>query len=197
MNNKFQPALIGGVILGLLSALPFIGVVNACCCAWAIVGGLVAANLAVKRSTTPITLGEGALLGVIAGVVGSIIYVLLGIPLNVLTGNATLALMQGFISNLNPEAARAIQQQQAMMQGQSIISQIVAAIPGALIGSVFLTIFATIGGVLGTALFEKRKGTPNVPPPPPNFGGTPPPPASGFGNQPGGYGTGQPGGFGG
>ena len=45
MNDKLKPALIGGVILGILSALP---AVNTCCCIWALVGGLIAANIYIK-----------------------------------------------------------------------------------------------------------------------------------------------------
>jgi hypothetical protein len=38
-----------------------------------------------------------------------------------------------------------------------------------------------VGGLLGVPIFEKRKDTPNMPPPPQNFGGNP---------APGGYGSG-------
>ena len=34
--NKFKPALLGGLVVGILSSIPFI---NYCCCIWAIGGG--------------------------------------------------------------------------------------------------------------------------------------------------------------
>jgi hypothetical protein len=44
MNDKLKPAIIGGVVLGLLSVIPFVNFANACCCLWAIVGGLLATS---------------------------------------------------------------------------------------------------------------------------------------------------------
>ncbi len=65
MNNKVKPAVIGGVVLGLLSAIPFVNFVNICCCAWAILGGLLATYMYVKNSPTPATAGVGAVIGAI------------------------------------------------------------------------------------------------------------------------------------
>ncbi len=71
MNDKMKPAIIGGVVLGVLSAIPFVNMVNMCCCAWAIVGGVLAANMYIKNSTSPVSTGDGALVAAIAGVVGA------------------------------------------------------------------------------------------------------------------------------
>ena len=189
MNNKMRPALIGGVVLGVLSALPFISAVNACCCAWAIAGGLLGSYLYVKQSAAPASPGDGAAVGVIAGLIGAVIYVVVGLPLGLLTGNATIGMMGGLVERMGPEAAEAFRKQVEMMQNQSTAEQLVAAIPTALIGSVLLVIFSTIGGLLGVVLFEKRKGagTPPPPPGPAGYGGQPPQqPGAGYG----GYGSG-------
>jgi hypothetical protein len=42
-TSKLQPALIGGLVTGVLSALPFVNILNACCCLWVVTGGVVAA----------------------------------------------------------------------------------------------------------------------------------------------------------
>ena len=178
MNDKMKPALMGGVALGLLSAIPFVGALNICCCTWAILGGMLATYLYVKNSTVPARPGDGAVLGAIAGVVGAIIYVVLSIPLGLITGNATMGLMSSIAGNLNPEAAEMIRQQTAMMQSMSTGQMIIAALPGTLFGALLLVVFATVGGLLGVPIFEKRKGDAGMPPPPPSgFGG---------GDQPGG-----------
>ena len=181
MENKIKPALIGGVILGLLSAIPFVGAVNICCCAWAIVGGIAATYFYIKGSTTPARPADGAVLGVIAGVIGAVIYVVLGIPLGILTGNATVALIANIMGSINPDMAAAMQAQAAMMENQSVGQLLIASIPGALIGAVMLVIFATIGGLIGVPLFEKRKGGSVGVPPPPAPGGY----AGGGGYNPG------------
>ena len=57
MNDKLKPALIGGVALGILSAIPF---VSTCCCLWALLGGLLATYLYVKNSPAPASVGQKA-----------------------------------------------------------------------------------------------------------------------------------------
>ena len=72
MNNKLKPALIGGIFIGVLSVIPFVSAANLCCCLWAILGGMLATYLYVKNSPTPAGAGDGAVLGVIAGVVDDV-----------------------------------------------------------------------------------------------------------------------------
>ena len=180
MNDKLKPALIGGVILGILSAIPFVNIPNICCCAWAIVGGIIAANMYIKSSATPVKPADGAVVGAIAGVVGGIINLIIGVPLQLVFGNVMGGVMSNIIASQNPDQADAIRAQMAA-SGASIGS----ARFGGILGLGLLTIFATIGGLIGVAIFEKRKGGAGVPPPPP-----PPPAGGGYGAPGGGYGQG-------
>src|SRR6185503_12234406 len=102
MNNKVKPALIGGVVLGLLSVIPFVNWVNICCCLWAILGGMLASYLYIKSSPTPASPGDGALLGVIAGAVGGLIVIVIGIPVDLLVGTAIKGILLNIIANANP-----------------------------------------------------------------------------------------------
>lgn len=165
MNNKLKPAVIGGVVLGLLSAIPFVNWVNICCCAWAILGGLLASYLYVRNSATPANAGDGAIVGAIAGGIGAAIYLVLGIPLAIVSGAAMREMLINLMASVDPRQAEMIRTQMEA-QGESIAS----AIFQGLIGAVLLVVFAIIGGLIGIPLFEKRKGGP-VPPPPPAPGG--------------------------
>ena len=197
MNNKLQPALIGGVVLGLLSAIPFISLGNACCCSWAILGGILASYLYIKSSPVPVRTGDGAILGLIAGAIGAAIYLVVGIPLGFLMQSALLEFFGSFVQGFGPEAAEAFRRQAELAQSQTIAQQLPGAILTGLVGGVLLVGFATIGGLIGVAIFEKRKGGMDAPPPPPpNFSGQPtsPPPPPNFSNPPGGgggYGSGM------
>ena len=51
---KLQPALLGGLTIGVLSALPVINLAN-CCCAWILFGGALAAYLMQQSHPEPIT----------------------------------------------------------------------------------------------------------------------------------------------
>lgn len=178
MNKSMRPAIIGGVVLGLLSAIPFVNFVNLCCCAWAILGGLLAANLYIKESPVPVTPGEGAKIGAIAGVIGAVIYLVIGVPIGVLAGEAIgAAIISIFGSFLPPEQTEQLRDQFAMAKAAQggFAAQLAGAFVQGIIGAILLTIFATVGGLLGVQLLEKRKGgpagAPPPPPPPPTFGG--------------------------
>ena len=64
---KLQPALLGGIVMGVLSVLPFVNLVNACCCGWVLFGGALAAYLMQQNHPAPITAGDGAIVGLLAG----------------------------------------------------------------------------------------------------------------------------------
>jgi hypothetical protein len=166
MNNKLKPALIGGVVLGLLSVIPFVNAVNVCCCLWAILGGLLATYLYVKNSPTPATAADGAVLGAIAGVVGALISLILGIPISLAMGPTMRNLIIDLLARVDPRQAE-LMREQLEAAGTSIGPVII----NALILAVLLFVFSIIGGLLGVPLFEKRKAM--LPPPPPDTGGGP------------------------
>jgi len=56
-----QPAFIGGLVMGVLSALPLVSAGNICCCLWVVTGGLVAAYLLQQNQAMPISPADGAL----------------------------------------------------------------------------------------------------------------------------------------
>ncbi len=166
MNNKIKAAAIGGVVLGLLSAIPFVNWVNFCCCLWAILGGMLAANLYVKNSAIPATAGDGAVLGAIAGVIGSLIFLVLGIPLGILSQQIVQTMLISIMENADPAQADLVRRQMEASAGAyaGMIIQF-------MIIAVFLFVFSIIGGLIGIPIFEKRKGGPSMPPPPPVAGG--------------------------
>jgi len=164
MNNKLKPALIGGAVLGLLSVIPFVNFANICCCLWALVGGALATNLYVKSSPTPASAGDGAILGVLAGLIGGAIVLVIGIPVQLAVGASMNTMIANFVESVNPQQAEMMRQQIAAG------STVVGAIVNQIISAVVLFIFAIIGGLLGVPIFEKRKGN-MTPPPPPSTGG--------------------------
>src|SRR5512138_191693 len=119
MNDKLKPAIIGGAVLGLLSVIPIVNWVNFCCCLWAILGGLLACRLYIKNSPTPVSAGEGAIVGALAGVVGAIIVVVIGIPINLLVGQAIRAMLISIVESLNPGQVSMLREQLAL--GQTVV----------------------------------------------------------------------------
>src|SRR5690349_7202082 len=76
-----QSALLGGVFIGVLSALPIINVANYCCCMWVISGGVLTAYLENQRDVHSITVARGAFVGLIAGIVGALVWLLASLAL--------------------------------------------------------------------------------------------------------------------
>jgi hypothetical protein len=151
-QDRFQPALFGGLFLGVLSALPFI---NICCCLWVIGGGVVAAYLLQQNHAGPITLGDGALVGLLAGVIGAVVYGVLSIPIGLVMGPLQRRMVEDFLRasrDLPPEMHE-------MFAGYA------AGAAGMIAGFILMLIisvtFATLGGLLGAAIFRRQE-----PPPP-------------------------------
>jgi hypothetical protein len=167
MNKEgmLKPALMGGVVLGVLSVLPIIGYFNCVCCAWVIGGGLLAAHLYVKASPAPVTLGRGVALGSVTGLIGSLVYILFSIPLYlmVIKSGANLAdlarqNMERWIKVM-PEMRDYLQT--AFTQSDIGLSIIIF---GMIFTIGIFCISAMLGGAVGVAIFEKRKtGAPNPP----------------------------------
>jgi hypothetical protein len=144
-----QPALIGGLVLGVLSALPLISAGNLCCCLWLVTGGAVAAYVLQQNQPTPIAPGDGALAGLLAGVVGAFVYLILSIPAALLIAPFERRLVQQFEAMGNiPPWLRAYSSSPAAVGLGMIVSFMFILVLGA--------IFSTLGGVLGAVIFAKK-----------------------------------------
>lgn len=163
--SKLQPAIVGGVILGLLSSIPIINFGNVCCCLWVLLGGAIAARMLINRSPyMPVTSGEGAAVGALAGVVGSLVSLVIGVPLALMMGEGmTISMLERVADVVNDPQAReqireAIEQMQRQSAGQSMGQRLLGQLFFWFIGAVITVGFAALGGIIGVALFEKRKG---------------------------------------
>ena len=112
------------------------------------------------------------MLGALAGAVGAVISVVLGIPIAYAMGPTMRNMMVNLIENMDPQQAE-LMRRQFEASGDAIAPLIIQG----LIVAVLLFLFAIIGGLLGVPIFEKRKG------------GTPHPPPINVGGGPGGYAT--------
>jgi hypothetical protein len=154
---KGQAALLGGVFIGVLSALPIISAGNLCCCLWVIAGGVLAAYILQQNHPEPITLVDGAAAGFLAGIAGAFVYMVVSVPFSLLLAPVQRRLLERLIERA-PEMSGDL---------RDAIGQVSAGIAGIVIGFVVMLIigmiFATLGGLLGAALF--RREPPPVPPP--------------------------------
>jgi hypothetical protein len=158
--NMLKPALVGGVAIGILSALPVIGSCNCVCCAWAICGGILASYLFVRESQMLVTMGRGALAGLAAGAIGAVVCVLFSIPMQlVVTGGGNSAMIAEQIQDLlakNPELPQELREriEDILLRGNFMM---LLQIFSFFFNIVFFPLLAMLGGAIGVAIFEKRK----------------------------------------
>jgi hypothetical protein len=162
MSNRLRASLIGGGVAGGLSALtvvPQIPFVKIICCVWAIIGGALAAYLYIKNEPTRAGVGDGAIVGTLAGVFGALIAFVAFLLVSFYLTDRTLFEDAIRRAGLNPE------------QFSYSLLVILAGIL-AIIGQIVLSL---VGGIIGVSIFENRGdgGTGSQPPPPPDYGGTP------------------------
>jgi hypothetical protein len=157
--GRFQPALLGGLFIGVLSSLPYVSSANICCCLWVITGGLLTVYMQQQARPDPIETGEAVLGGLVAGLIGAVI------------AWGAVALMVNFTDPIWQEQFR------ESLEGNPAISpemrdRVLQFMTGPsiamLIGAIYLptfAVFAMLGALLGVAFFRK-KVPPQAPPPP-------------------------------
>ena len=154
-----MPALLGGLFIGVLSALPVVQLCN-CCCLWLLTGGVLAAYLEQQNRPVSLTVAEGARVGVIAGIVGTVIWFVIDSALGPLQARFVGELARN-IRDLPPELQDWMEMVESGGGGGNV--------GGLVLMLIFSAIMSTIGGMIGAAYFRKdvppALGGPINPPP--------------------------------
>jgi hypothetical protein len=143
--------------MGVLSALPFISAGNVCCCLWVIAGGVVAAYVLQQNEAAPITPGDGALVGLLAGLLGALIQFVISIPINFVVGPMERAMVQRVLDmsgNMPPDVRDMMERWGRGDQPLAFV--IMARVFAFMLWLCLGAVFSTIGGVIGAAIFKKN-----------------------------------------
>jgi hypothetical protein len=161
------PAALGGLFIGILSALPIINVGN-CCCLWIGGGGALAAYLAQQDGPRPFTPAHGAKVGLLAGVIGAFVWLVVGMLVDI----AIAPLQERMIAEIVSNASDLPPEMRALFDRLGTAGAAPFRYAMGFIFQLFAgAIFSTLGGLLA-ATFLRRDGVP------PAMGGDPvvPPP---------------------
>ena len=144
--------------MGVMSALPLVNTLNVCCCLWVVSGGLVAAYVLQQNQSAPITAGDGALVGFLAGITGALVMFIVSIPISFLVAPMERAIVQRALSmsgNMPPELRQFFESYGEPRTDLGLVGQFVIRLVGLFIFLIVGAVFSTLGGLLGSALFRK------------------------------------------
>src|ERR1051325_8754356 len=147
-----RSAALGGLFIGVLSALPIVGAANCCCCLWVVSGGALATYLEVQQKNRTLTAGEGAAVGALAGVIGAFVWLPIAIMVALVLGPFQRAFLEQIARNAQDMPPEAREFLENMGGGGTVVGYLIFFVPQLFIGS----IFAALGGVLSAAYFKKE-----------------------------------------
>lgn len=147
-----KPALAGGFALGVLSALPFISALNLLCCFWVLAGGGLAVWMLNTQRPGTLKYGDGALGGLMAGLIGAFVATIISIPIRIVTLTPeVVAQMEQAMQQLPPAIRQAIGQ--FLTPGFNLTRELM----GLVVNMVLFSLFAMIGGILMVAIVNRKK----------------------------------------
>jgi hypothetical protein len=154
-SGYLQPAFLGGLVTGVLSALPVVSAGNLCCCLWVVTGGLLASYLLQQNSSEPITAADGAIVGLLAGVFAALVSFVLSIPIGLFVGPVERQLLE----RLREMAGTSMPTGGPFGIGgggaPGALGVIVLSVLGFFFSLIAGSIVSTLAGVVGAALFAK------------------------------------------
>ena len=153
MSSRVQPALLGGLFIGVLSTLPIVNILNACCCLWVISGGALAAYLLQQNQSEPISGADGALIGLMAGIVGAFVGAMLQIPIEIWFGPIQKEWIERFLAGQSDVPPQFMEMLNREMSAATVVADLIFRL-------VAYVIFGMLGGVLGVAIFRRKPDAP-------------------------------------
>lgn len=153
MNNQksgmFIPALIGGAVAGLLSAIPFF---NCLCCIWIIGGAMLAAYLLSKDSLVALSAGDGAIVGIFTGIIAAVVHAFVNIPLRAFNREFFQRMMERFAEYMEEMPSG----WESWLEGGPVERSVPMFFLALVISVVVFSILGALGGIIGISLFGKK-----------------------------------------
>ena len=169
--SKVQPALVGGAVIGFISAVPFLNFINCFCCVGVLLGGFLAVMLYKNNITpgmAPLTSNDALALGAFAGLFGAVIGTVLSAIIMALFGNVAGEMFYDLVVKFYQNAGIEVPEEfydelrQALLKESLGIAWMFLSL---FFGIIVDSIFGLLGGLLGYAVFKPK--TPPVPTVPP------------------------------
>jgi len=174
--KKQHAILLGGAVIGIISGIPGLSLLNCCCCAGIMAGGAAAVYTYRKEFTNdmpPFESSDALILGVVAGIIGALLATVLSSFIVLMVGPVETKFIRGLMMKL----VERLERNRALPAGSmdEMMNQIEQAInEGLTIGGVLRSlvfslilypIFSMLGALIGFSVFGKRNAPPQNPTP--------------------------------
>ncbi len=162
--NKLRVSLISGVAIGFVSAIPGLNLINCCCCAGIILGGVLAVYLYKQDhadGAPPMESSDGLILGVTTGVVSAFCTTVLNLLIMVLFGDVASEFLRSFTeqileyANLPPETIEQLRSQIDASMAEA--ATFMGVMKELLFNLLIHPLFAMLGGLIGYSVFKPKK----------------------------------------
>jgi hypothetical protein len=158
MNDQkpsvFVPALIGGGLAGILAAVPF---VNCLCCIWIIGGAMLSAYLLIKETPSQLSAGDGAIVGIFAGIIAAVVEFIVSIPFQAMENRLTQSMLERFSEYFDEMPPG----WENFFESGNLTASMGLSLIGLVITAVVFAALGALGGVLGISLFRKKPTPPS------------------------------------
>lgn len=153
-GSRYQPALLGGLFIGIMSSVPFISALNLCCCLWVVAGGMIATYLRQQQLPEPIETAEATLTGLMAGAVGALLNILASWALLSVTGPMIPDELRTQLESNADLPPQVRDMMLNLMNGKGLaLLMFGVTLPA-------YALFSTLGALLGLSFFRKKPLTP-------------------------------------
>lgn len=156
--DKFLPALYGGLIMGVISAVPFLNFVNCLCCAGILLGGFLAVFFYKNNftpDTPPFTSGDCLAVGALAGVIGAFVATLLSLVFVMLFGDIVKEFILRFLEHADLEIPTEMMDEIRKRLEESSMG-FVSVLIDLVFSLIIYPIFGLLGGLIGYGIFKPQ-----------------------------------------
>jgi hypothetical protein len=172
--HKQRAVLLGGLIIGAISGLPGLNLLNCCCCAGILFGGAMSVYLYRQEFTDempPLESSDALILGIISGIIGALVTSFLSTIIVLILGPVETEMVRGFMEKLIQKLEdrgtippgtfdEMSQQFENAMKEAGTIGGALRSLVYALI---LYPIFSMLGALIGFGILGKKKFTPQPP----------------------------------
>ncbi|MFZ1978168.1 MAG: hypothetical protein WAV76_09450 [Bacteroidota bacterium] len=170
--SKQRAALLGGLVIGLVSGIPGLSLLNCCCCAGILIGGALSVYLYKEEFTAempPLESSDVLILSIIAGIIGAVVATAVSGVVSAFSGPIETEFLRKIMTRVTDKlASMGALQQDAIDEIQNQLEQAVQEklTFGSLLRSLIFTliiypIFSMLGGLIGFGIFGKKKQASN------------------------------------